>query len=127
MRLLLDTNVFIWTTETPDKLSRRAAKAISDPENERWVSLASVWEIAIKLTLKKLKIRGSFNKLPGILAIHAMNFIPLEFKHLARLNELPLHHRDPFDRLLIAQALEEQLTVVSPDPEFKRYGAPCLW
>jgi PIN domain nuclease of toxin-antitoxin system len=127
MRLLLDTNVFIWFAEAPDKLSKRALKAISDPDNERSLSLASAWEMAIKLALKKLKMSSAFANLPGILAVYDMRFLPLDFQHLARLHELPLHHRDPFDRLLIAQALEESLTVVSPDPQFKRYGAACLW
>lgn len=128
MRLLLDTHAFLWFTGGDPHLSSAARDAISSPDNETWISHASAWEVAIKLSLGKLQLRVPFSDLfPG--AIHPNNFkvLPTDFRHYERLLTLPRHHGDPFDRLLIAQSQVERLTIVTRDPEFSAYGVPVLW
>ena len=124
-RLLLDTHALIWALSNPRRLPARVAKSIRDPETDVYVSPVSTWEIAIKATLRKIDanvadvVRGmraaSFDELPVVVA------------HTVRLDALPDHHRDPFDRLLVAQAIEERLTIVTHDPLIARYDVARLW
>ena len=128
MRLLLDTHAFLWFVSDDDKLSREAEALISEPENQIWVSTASLWEIAIKVKIGKLSLARPFATfIPEQLALNYFEELSVEQKHLARTLTLPLHHRDPFDRLLIAQALEEDLTLVSKDSTFAQYAVPLIW
>ncbi len=123
MRILLDTHIFLWWINDTPELSPKARKAIANPANECLVSMASHWEMAIKLSLGKLKIGGNFATfVPEQLALNGFHTLGVEFRHTARLIALPFHHRDPFDRLLAAQALEEKLPIVSADPVFRHYG-----
>ena len=128
MRLLLDTHAFLWWVHDAKELSRRARSAIADPRNEALLSLASCWEMAIKLSLGKLRLPGPIERfIPEQLAINGFRQIDIGFRHVARVAGLTFHHRDPFDRLLAAQALEEDLTLVSADAVFRKYGVQRLW
>ena len=102
--------------------------ALEDAMNERLVSHATVWEVAIKLSLEKLKLQVPFDDLfPGVLSANGFTLPPSSFHHYRALLDLPLHHRDPFDRLLIAQAKADGLTIVTCDPKMASYGVPLLW
>lgn len=123
MRLLLDTHALIWALGDPAKLSPKSRSAIEDPANEIFVSAASLWEIAIKAGDGKLQVPDDLER-----AIFAVGFQPLEirFPHVRRLRSLPLHHRDPFDRILVAQAQHEDLAVVTRDGRIPTYGVRVL-
>jgi PIN domain nuclease of toxin-antitoxin system len=128
MRVLLDTHAFLWWIEDAANLSRRARRAIGNPGNECFLSLASCWEMAIKLSLGKLRLPGAIERfIPEQLAANAFRQLAIEFRHVARVAALPFHHRDPFDRLLAAQALEERCAIVSADPIFRKYGVTRIW
>ena len=126
MPVLLDTHAFLWWCEDARELSKKARKIIS--EEECFLSLASLWEIAIKISLGKLKLPVTFNRyVPEQMALNSFSRLEIGFRHIAGCAELPWHHRDPFDRLLIAQALEEDLGVVSRDRVFEQYGIRRIW
>lgn len=128
MQLLLDTHSFLWFIGGDERLSERAKEAIADLENEAFLSVASLWEIAIKINIGKLKLPRPFGDLiPDQLTRNEITVLGAELSHLARYIELPLHHRDPFDRLIAAQAQEEEMTVVSKDEVFESYDADLLW
>lgn len=128
MKLLLDTHTFLWWVADDAALSRRARAAIADAGNECLLSLASCWEMAIKLSLGKLTLDGKLDRfLPEQLAANGFLTLPVELAHVARVADLPFHHRDPFDRLLAAQALEEAVPIVSADTVFRHYGVTRIW
>ena len=123
MKLLLDSHAFIWAFSRPTELSRTARQAIEDPSNDRFVSISSIWEITLKAANGKLAMPDNFTD-----AIQDLGAAPLQITipHIKRLQTLPLHHRDPFDRLLIAQAIEENLTIATRNRHFPAYGVPLL-
>lgn len=123
MRLLLDSNAFIWAYARPTELSPAARRALNDAANDRVVSIASLWEIAIKLSLRKLEFKEDFARALDDIAATSL---PITLQHAARVQSLPFHHRDPFDRMMIAQAIEEGLTIVTRDRAFRAYGVPLL-
>lgn len=123
MRLLLDSNAFIWAISQPAELRVAARRAITDADNERFVSISSLWEMTIKTSLGKLPLPDDFTN--GIDHIGAA-LLPITVAHVRRLKLMPLHHRDPFDRMMIAQALEEGLTIVTRDRRFAAYGVQTL-
>ena len=128
MKLLLDTHAFLRWVAASGELSRKAKSAIGSARNECFVSVASGWEIAIKVSLGKLRIEGALDRfLPEQLAANGFRPLAIDLKHAARVATLPFHHRDPFDRLLVAQALEEDLAVVTADPVFAKYGVNRIW
>ena len=128
MRLLLDTHAFLWWVDGTRSLGRRAAAAVSDPRNDVFVSIASCWELAIKLSLGKLRLAKNLDRfIPEQLATNGFALLDLRLAHVVRVAGLPFRHRDPFDRLLAAQALEEELAVVSIDSIFPRYGVRRIW
>lgn len=128
MSLLLDTHALLWWVDDAPQLSSKARQALLAWESECFVSVASCWELAIKVSLGKLGLRDSVERfIPEQLAMNSFRLLPIDFRHAARVETLPFHHRDPFDRLLIAQALTEKLTVVTSDPAFANYGVDCLW
>jgi PIN domain nuclease of toxin-antitoxin system len=128
MRLLLDTHTFLWWVRGGPGLSRRARSAIANSRNECFVSVASGWEIAIKVSLGKLRIDAPLDRfVPEQLAANGFQPLSIGLKHTARVARLPFHHRDPFDRLLVAQAIEEELAVATADPIFARYGVKRIW
>jgi PIN domain nuclease of toxin-antitoxin system len=128
VRLLIDTRAFLWWVGDSRELSRRARAAIGNGRNECLVSIASGWEIAIKVSLGELRIEGSLDRfLPEQIAANGFRPLPIDLKHAARVAALPFHHREPFDRLLAAQALEEDLALVTADPVFAKYGIRRVW
>jgi PIN domain nuclease of toxin-antitoxin system len=128
VKLLLDTRTFLWWVGASRELSRRARSAIGSGGNDCFVSVASAWEIGIKKSLGSVRIDGALDRfLPEQLAANAFQPLPVELKHCARAATLPFHHRDPFDRMLVAQALEEGLAVVSADAVFAKYGVKRVW
>ena len=128
MRLLLDTHAFLWWVGDSPRLSRRAKNSIANARNQCLVSVASGWEIAIKISLGKLRIDAALDRfLPEQLAANGFQPLSIDLKHTARVARLPFHHHDPFDRLLVAQAIEEELAVVTADPVFTRYGVKRVW
>jgi len=128
MNLLLDTHTFLWFWWDDPKLSDAAKEVIIDPNNRKLISTASRWEVAIKVGLKKLDLGASFR---GFIPQHMLrnNFESLSITddHLAALVALPFHHRDPFDRLLIAQAKWDDIPIVSADEQLDAYGIERLW
>ena len=128
MRVLLDTHAFLWWVDDAPMLSKKARTAIADPDNDCLLSLASCWEMAIKLSLRKLRLPGAIERfIPEQLAANAFRQLAIDFRHVARVATLPFHHRDPFDRLLAAQAIEERCSIVSADPIFRKYGVTRIW
>lgn len=127
MRLLADTHTLLWFLQGDKRLSKKAATLLESPESLVFVSIASVWEIAIKISLQKLRISYSLDKdLPQLLQDCGFHLLPVSFAHVARISSLPFHHRDPFDRLLIAQALIENLRIVTQDPQFSAYNVDVV-
>ena len=126
MRLLLDTAILIWAVESPDRLTKRATAALKNPDSTLDLSAASVCEIAIKSSIGKL--RFSERDLHQALDDLGIRILPLRAEHALALFELPIHHNDPFDRQIIAQALSEEIPVVTPDEKFKLYrGLKIVW
>lgn len=126
MRLLLDTAVLIFAVDAPDRLSRRAAAALKNPENIRELSSISLVEIAVKSSLGKLSISAPIVR--QALDDLQVRVLPFTSDHAFRLFELPVHHRDPFDRQIIAQALSENIAVITPDRIFSTYtGLKLVW
>ncbi|MBP6825982.1 MAG: type II toxin-antitoxin system VapC family toxin [Saprospiraceae bacterium] len=127
MRLLLDSHAMIWYLQGDPTLSSTARQAIVDTRNHKFISAASIWEVAIKVSIGKIQLKFPFADFHQLLAINQFDWLPISFEHAARVSRLPFHHRDPFDRIIIAQALEERMTIVGLDPEFPAYGVPVLW
>jgi PIN domain nuclease of toxin-antitoxin system len=126
-RFLLDTHGFLWLIQGDPKLSERARAVISDDANQLYFSVASIWEITIKLNIGKLKIGHTIEDIYTLLAQLKIEILPIDRLDLNRYLTLPLHHRDPFDRILIAQAIEHDLVLVSADESFIAYLVQQLW
>ena len=128
MRLLLDTHTLLWWHESHPNLSKRAADALTDPSNAVYFSVINIWEAQIKASLGKLTLR---DPLPDVVdrqhRINGFGLLAVHAQHVYRLEGLATHHKDPFDRLLIAQALHEGLTLVTGDGVLSRYAVPVLW
>ena len=122
MRLLLDTHAVLWFLAGDPRLSASVQHVISDAQNHVFVSAVSAWEVAVKLRIGKLEL--DFDRFLRELAV--FDWLGVEHRHLRRLKDLPLHHRDPFDHLLIAQALEEDLAFVTADTRASAYGLRIL-
>lgn len=127
MRLLLDTHVFLWWIAGDPALKSPARKVIADRGNDCLVSIVSFWEIAIKKSLGKLEVPEPLASFfAEQLAVNEFGLLDLEIAHVAKVASLPFHHRDPFDRLLAAQAIEADLKIVSADPVFREYGLEVI-
>jgi len=128
MRLLLDTHSFLWFISGSTNLSPTARTLIEDASNQPLLSVASLWEMAIKLSLGKLSLAQPFEVLiPQQMRLNGIKLLGIEVEHAAVVSRLPFHHRDPFDRLLIAQAMVEQMPIVSADAAFDTYTVKRLW
>jgi len=128
MNILLDTHAFLCFVWDDEHLSQTAKDAITDPNNRKLVSFASVWEIAIKVSLQKLDLGMPY--LPFMqsqMAINLFEILSLTLEHGAEVSRLPFHHRDPFDRLMIAQSMCEQIPIVSADTAFDAYSIKRIW
>lgn len=128
MRCLLDTHTYLWAVDDDRRLSHRAFDIIEDDSNELVLSIASLWEIAIKLGTGKLQIRGPFRELALVTpATRGVSLLSITPEHLDQVLQLPLHHRDPFDRMLIAQCNADDMSIISRDGALDRYGVERLW
>lgn len=128
MRVLLDTHVFMWWINEDARLSREAVNVLAAGENELLFSAASGWEMAIKLGLGKLTVNDDLGPyISRHLAENAMVALPVSLSHAVGVTRLPAHHRDPFDRLLVAQAMVEGVPLVSADPQVARYPIDVIW
>ena len=128
MRLLLDTHAFLWFINGDEKLNQHSKALIQESNNEVLVSIATLWEIAIKTSLNKLELLQPFEiVIPKELAENEFTLLPIKLEHLVELRKLPFHHRDPFDRLLIAQSLSEKLPLISKDDQFGNYDVERIW
>lgn len=128
MTFLLDTHAFLWLLAGDRRLSPASKRLFVDPANEPLLSVASAWEIAIKTSLGKLTLPAPPRRwLRQELSRNGVELLPISFDHATRVAQLPFHHRDPFDRLIAAQALEENLGLLSADAAFDAYGVTRLW
>lgn len=125
---LLDTHTFLWAIGDSPKLSASAAKIFLDGSSRLVLSAASTWEIAIKVSLGKLTLRDPLHAfLQEQIELNAIEVLPISFNHTLRVRDLPRHHGDPFDRLIVVQAQTENLMLVSADAVFARYDVKCVW
>jgi PIN domain nuclease of toxin-antitoxin system len=128
VKVLLDTHTFIWLFDSPEHLSGRAAAICQDPASMLVVSVASIWEMVIKLQIGKLRLS---QPLASIVErqqqVNGLDIVPVDLAHVLAVERLPLHHRDPFDRLLIAYASVEGLPILSTDPIFQQYPITTIW
>lgn len=127
MKLLLDTHTFIWFINGDRSLSAKARKEILKPLNSKFISMASIWEMAIKVSLGKLRINYPFKSVFNQIEINGFEILPIVFDHTLLVTQLEFHHRDPFDRILIAQAISENMTIISRDENFDNYQVEVIW
>ena len=127
MNILLDTHTFLWYLRDSKELSSKAAEILEDPSNTLWLSIASLWEISIKLGLGKLRLQNSFSELEVVLQQLKIEVLLITFSDTERYLNLPLHHRDPFDRILVAQAMNHSLVLISCDLAFDAYDLQRVW
>jgi PIN domain nuclease of toxin-antitoxin system len=126
VKYLLDTHVFLWAASDPARLSERARAACES--GELLLSVASIWEIMIKVQIGRLELPGTPREfLSRQLRAGQISVLPVHARHAFRAGELPQHHRDPFDRMLAAQSLEEELPLITRDPLFSPYGVGVVW
>jgi PIN domain nuclease of toxin-antitoxin system len=125
VRLLLDTHTLLWALATPGKIPKRTAAAIRDPANSVFVSAASAWEVAIKAALGKLS--ADLDEIVRTSIEVGFEELPVTLAHARRVRTLEPLHRDPFDRMLVAQALEDGLTIATRDAALSAYGVPTIW
>jgi PIN domain nuclease of toxin-antitoxin system len=128
VRALLDTHAFLWFITGDRRMSSRSRSVIEDPGNDLLLSMASVWEMAIKTSLGKLQLAQPLDLvIPEQLSANLINLLPVTLNHAFRVSSMPFHHRDPFDRMLIAQGLHEGISILSSDEAFDVYGVTRLW
>lgn len=128
MNLLSDTHVFIWSFSNTKKLSPTVTNAFRNPSNRIFISVTTIWEMQIKIKLGKMIFKDTLeNIINEQQAINNIQILPVELSHALYLENLPLHHKDPFDRLLISQAIVENMTLVTADAEFSKYQVNLLW
>ncbi len=128
MNLLLDTHTLIWFLNGNEtSLSVKAKQLIAEPANRSYVSVASLWEMAIKIRLGSLSFEPGYDNLLILLEQNGFHFLPITFAHTRQLLTLPMHHRDPFDRILIAQSMVEGLIFLSADTNIHQYDVNWVW
>lgn len=127
MKALLDTHAFLWSISDDERLSRKAQQIFTG-SNDLWLSVASIWEILIKVKSGKLPLpEPSGPYLVREFSENGIEVLPIKLDHVLRIEKLTPHHRDPFDRILIAQSIEEKLPLVTADPIFERYPVKLIW
>jgi PIN domain nuclease of toxin-antitoxin system len=127
VKLLLDTHALLWFATDDRQLSRRATRAMEADDAELYISAASVWELAIKARVGRITLPESVESYLAEKLAEGYRMLPIEWAHAAAVERLPWHHRDPFDRLLIAQATVERLPCVTRDRVFRKYGVRTIW
>jgi PIN domain nuclease of toxin-antitoxin system len=126
MRILIDTHVFLWGLTEEARLSQAVRTLL--PVADVWMSVASIWEIIAKVQVGKLTLPSPVGPfLTAKVASNGVSVLPITLDHVLRIESLELHHRDPFDRILIAQSIEEKLPLVTADPHFERYPVEIIW
>jgi PIN domain nuclease of toxin-antitoxin system len=124
---ILDTHTLIWFMEGDVFLSTNAKRAIEDERNIKYVSIALLWEIAIKISLGKLLLKKPLEEFLNNLSQTNINILPLKFSHFVRISRLEFIHKDPFDRIIICQSLEENFSIIGKDQNFPAYGVNLFW
>ncbi len=128
MNLLLDTHAFIWLWEDVSKVPPRVLAACEDSDNQLYLSIASIWEMQIKVSAGKLLFQQPLSEIiENQKSENGLSILPVNFPHVWQLATLPAHHNDPFDRMLIAQALTEKMALVTADRHIARYSAELFW
>ena len=127
MNLLLDTHAFLWFIGGDKQLPEIIVNKIVDPANKCYVSIASIWEIAIKLSLEKLEINGGFNTIEDFLENNDIEILSVNVSHTSKLLRLVHIHKDPFDRMIISQAIAEKMVIITKDGFFKDYKVKVMW
>jgi len=128
MKLLLDTHSFLWMSLEESKLSETARETIADLENDLLLSPASYWEIGIKISIGKYQLSEPLDVFVGReVERNDLLILPIEPRHAAEVTRLPFHHRDPFDRMLVAQAIVEKVPIISADAQLDAYGIERIW
>lgn len=127
MKVLLDTHAFIWFISGDKQLPSRVMEIISNPKNDCFLSIAGIWEIAIKMSLGKIELLAGFDKITVFLLANSIEVLPVTFVHLQTLLKLDYCHRDPFDRLIVSQGVSENLSILSKDPAFSDYPIELIW
>lgn len=128
MKLLLDTHTLLWFLRNDSRVGTNAKAALLNPANERWLSPISLLEIAVKLSIGKLTLHAPFGMLfPAQLEANRVQLLAIQSGHAEKVASMPLPHRDPFDRLIVAQALVEDMTLLSVDAVFDAYGVSRIW
>ena len=128
MRVLVDTHTFLWALLKDHRLSATAKQVLTSKEHELYFSLVSLWEIAVKMKIGKLNTVGSsVTYIRDEMAEYGMELLPIRYEHILELERLPLHHSEPFDRLLIAQAVAESLPILTHDEKFPLYPVKLIW
>jgi len=128
MKLLLDSHTFIWSYDEQHKLSQKSRRELSNPANDLFLSVVSIWEIQIKIQNNKFKFQDAFaDVIAEQQQINGLQILPVQLSHALYLENLPFHHKDPFDRLLISQAIVENMILVTADANFAKYQVSLLW
>ena len=127
MNLLLDTHAFMWFVNGDPMLGGDAKKSIESIDNKNFVSVASLWEIAIKINIGKFSLSKPYHTIKQQIEENYIELLSIVFDHTLQLVSLPFYHRDPFDRLIIAQAMAENMVVVTKDGNFKNYPIQIIW
>ncbi|RKX69091.1 MAG: PIN domain nuclease [Spirochaetes bacterium] len=128
MKVLMDTHALLWAINGDEKLGKEAVKAFNNPETELFFSMAGYWEICIKISLGKLQLADDWVKIiEKEMNLNSIKWLQIQKGHLEALVNLPFHHRDPFDRLMVAQALCENMTLMTKDNEIGKYAISILW
>jgi PIN domain nuclease of toxin-antitoxin system len=127
MQYLLDTHTLLWFLQDDPQLPKNVSNEITNIDNKCYVSIASLWEIAIKIKLGKLAVKFPFEQFASYLSDNDIEVLPISFDHLVQVLNLDLHHRDPFDRIIISQGLVENLTIVTKDEHFPGYTERIFW
>jgi PIN domain nuclease of toxin-antitoxin system len=127
MKYLLDTHVFLWYFDDSDKLGKAVADIIEDANVQKYVSIASLWEFAIKYDTGKLQFDGGLSRLWEMVTKNGFIIQPIEHSHIAGIIRLPYIHRDPFDRLLVATARADGMTLLTADENIHKYDVPSVW
>ena len=127
MRNILDTHTLIWFLNGDEQLSTKAKKAIEKSGTINFVSIASLWEMAIKTSLGRLEMKSNYSKVAELLEDNGFQILPITFADTLLLLSLPLHHKDPFDRIIITQSISNNLTIITRDQYFSQYKIEQLW